>query len=1277
MKKKVLLSLAFVCIGILTFGMSEVSAAEYGDLSYSISNGGITITDCKESAEEVVIPKTIDNRPVTSIGGYAFYNCKNIKRIDIPDSITRIDAGAFRYCSSLAAVVIPNSVTYIGQEAFYGNSKTDVYISDLEKWCGITFANYSANPLNNSGNLYINERLVTDAEIPDNLTKINDYAFYKCNSIESVTIPDSITNIGNQAFYNCGNLKKVFITDFEKWCKIDFSDNASNPLCNSADLYLNDSLVTDIAIPKNITAVKDHTFCGCTSITGLTIHNNVERIGNYAFRGCINLKGVTIPDSVTSIGDFAFARCSFESIVIPDNVTSIGKNVFGGCADLTSVTVGNGITQISDNAFYNCENLKDVTLPKGLKGLGVSAFDGCKSLTEITLPYGLTDIGDYAFYYCNRLKSINIPDSVTSIGKVAFASCESLTSITLPKGVTTIKTSMFSNCTGLTEFTVPSGVTDISDTAFYSCTGLTSITIPDSVTNIGGYAFSGCSKLSTVYYSGSQQAWDKIKIGNSNDYLKKAQKIFSLYVTLIDETGQEISKKKYSAGAYIDISDIEERAEHTIHLYTDKAFQSRFDLKTPVTESLILYLRYEPNKYKAKFINDDGTLISEKLVDYGAVILPPENPVKARTDKYTYAFVGWDGFYDGITQTNGDMVFTARYSAVINQYKAKFMNDDGTLISEKLVDYGAVILPPENPVKARTDKYTYAFVGWDGFYDGITQTNGDMVFTARYNSAINQYTYKFIDKDGTILKEETTDYGTVITKPDTPGDKDPYTFDYWENYSDEMTLTDNTEFKAVYKYKTYTITIKGLEKQLDVVYNEAFEAETQIPETEYVFDGYFTEENGNGIRVTDKNGKSLENYGFPQNITLYPYFTHELLNKIKIDGESSTVVGSADVVKKVCFATDKEASYLICNIRYPESISLKEIVPRDFRYVSEESRTAIGGVVYLSLICQYTNNLENLPVNKKIEPFELVFDIPKDISPQNALIEITSDSALVGEKDYAFDSIIDGKFAIAAKLVESIEIIGDDTVILENGAVPYFAEITPDYATDKDVVWSVDNAEIAEISQDGVLTPLKSGKVIITATAKDGSGVFAVKALNILESAKINALVSNIGMWDKEFSPAVREYTVYVPKNTKELSLKADFAVGTLKINNGTTTATMIRNRSKSIQLDKDTTTVTLLSGNQTDCADSEYKITIVKFEGINAEVSDDGKIFSVKPVNIPNESVIILALYDGDKFVEMKSEPYDTEITFTTDKFYTNARIMAWDGLGSIIPVCESNFIK
>ena len=59
---------------------------------------------------------------VTSIVGYAFYNCISLTSIEIPNSVTSIGEKAFYNCTSLSSVTIPNSVTSIDSNAFRGCS---------------------------------------------------------------------------------------------------------------------------------------------------------------------------------------------------------------------------------------------------------------------------------------------------------------------------------------------------------------------------------------------------------------------------------------------------------------------------------------------------------------------------------------------------------------------------------------------------------------------------------------------------------------------------------------------------------------------------------------------------------------------------------------------------------------------------------------------------------------------------------------------------------------------------------------------------------------------------------------------------------------------------------------------------------------------------------------------------------------------------------------------------------------------------------------------------
>ena len=114
-----------------------------------------------------------DLKGITSIRGYAFFECRGLTSVTIPDSVTSIGSYVFYNCRGLTSITIPDSVTSIGEYAFY-------YCSGL-----------------------------TNVTIPDSITSIRNNAFENCSSLTSVTIGNSVTSIGNNAFRGCTNLTSI------------------------------------------------------------------------------------------------------------------------------------------------------------------------------------------------------------------------------------------------------------------------------------------------------------------------------------------------------------------------------------------------------------------------------------------------------------------------------------------------------------------------------------------------------------------------------------------------------------------------------------------------------------------------------------------------------------------------------------------------------------------------------------------------------------------------------------------------------------------------------------------------------------------------------------------------------------------------------------------------------------------------------------------------------------------------------------------------------------
>ncbi len=510
------------------------------DIEYRYDSylGGLEIIGAKSFVTDLVVPDEIDGYPVKSIAYNAFTNNTNIKSVVLPDNLEYVSADAFTgtgfyndksnwskgilyignylLCADKnisGDVNIDAGTKMICEYAFYGCSK-------------ITTINMPQSVERIMSGVFSNCTKLKNIVFPDGITELYSELFYNCTSLESITLPKNIIEFSPYVFYGCSAIKNVYIADGnDNYCSIDGVVYDSN---KSEIIYYPSG--------RNGTAV---------------VNSGVTRIASNAFMFS-NIEKISIPVSLTYIAEGAF-QCSYSLCEViyagteeQWNEMHIGQ--YGNDAIFDSKIVGNGFVieavpiQIYNNGdgtatVVHCAGyVKEITIPATYDGVPVTsiydwAFENCYMLEKINVDPDneyfksvdgvlfTADMKSLVKYPAKKSDvSYTVPETVENMCGSCFA-YSNLEEITLSPKVTALENFIFEGCSKLKKVVILEGTQTIGYAFFESCVSLETVAIPESMTWIDDYAFNNCPELKTVLYGGFAADWEKIYIGEYNEYL--------------------------------------------------------------------------------------------------------------------------------------------------------------------------------------------------------------------------------------------------------------------------------------------------------------------------------------------------------------------------------------------------------------------------------------------------------------------------------------------------------------------------------------------------------------------------------------------------------------------------------------------------------------------------------------------------------------------------------------------------------------------------------------
>lgn len=271
---------------------------------------------------DVVIPPYINGKPVTEIGDLAFWGCRRITSVSVPDSVKQIGRGAFHRCEKMQSVNVPSGITNIKDETF--------------QYC----------------------RALKAISLPDSIESIGARAFRDCTTLKSFTFPAKLTVLSEEMLAGCQGVSEITIPP---------------RITRMEAEAIGGTGIKRIQIPQTVEFLGARQFYACRSLRHVEFQKNITEVGDFMFAFCSSLREVNLPKSVRRIGIGAFRASAITDPQL-DGVEQIDRGAFRACSNLTHVRIPKSVARIGNEAFNRCRHLSTAYFEGNAPEMGDAVF---------------------------------------------------------------------------------------------------------------------------------------------------------------------------------------------------------------------------------------------------------------------------------------------------------------------------------------------------------------------------------------------------------------------------------------------------------------------------------------------------------------------------------------------------------------------------------------------------------------------------------------------------------------------------------------------------------------------------------------------------------------------------------------------------------------------------------------------------------------------------------------------------------------------------------------